>query len=97
MDLVYQTPVAIPELGAREGDFLHVRPGAPVPLTVVRRFSADMLPIILSYLDGLQLVAMEPPVASLPARELLRRAVNSPGRLARPVAARASAVPPPPK
>ena len=81
MEWVYRAPYAIPELGVEVGDAIIVAPAAEVPLTVVKRFDRNRLPIILEHLDRLTLLPCSG--AACPERlpRQLERAVGYPSHV----------------
>lgn len=61
MEAVYEVTYEIPELGAKRGDLLVVRPADPhAPLLVVREFDRNRLPIILDHLHQLPQIHQDP-------------------------------------
>lgn len=78
MHAVYRTPVAIPEFGALPGDLLVVDPADPeAPVQVVRPIrDRGLLPVILRYMDDLELIHLDPPVSAESPAALLLRAVQ---------------------
>ncbi len=77
MKAVYETPYAIPELGAEPGDIIVVEPAHPhTPLSVVRQFDRNRLPVILDHIDSLTPLSSSvaaPPPANVVRRWLRRR------------------------
>lgn len=92
MKAVYEATYEIPELGAKRGDLIVVRPADPhAPLLVVREFDRNRLPIILDHLHRLPPVRQgdpAPPPSLLDVRRQLesrlrRSYLDGPLRLVR--------------
>lgn len=84
MLIVYQTRVSIPEFSAKAGDFICFEPtNHRRRVTVSRPIPEGLAPILLEYLEQLDLVAMDPPVLGQSPREVLKAAVGAEALLAR--------------